>query len=98
MRTDVRDVADPGVVRRYHNELLLQPVWCVNACCPGSLSRPTVANLGTEPRSSHQSINPILTATLTDVLKIRMDLAVAIHATAFQPELLNQPRQPLIDF
>jgi hypothetical protein len=27
-----------------------------------------------------------------------MDLAVAIHATAFQPELLNQPRQPLIDF
>jgi len=25
-----------------------------------------------------------------------MDLAVAIHATAFQPELLDQTRQPLI--
>ena len=65
---------------------------------PGSMSRPTVANLGAEPSGLHQPVDTILAAVLTNVPEVCMDLAVAAHAATFKPELLDKTSQTLILF
>ena len=90
--------ADPGIVWSCDGKLLLQTVRCVHTHGSGSMPRPTIANLGAEPYSPHQPIDTILAAVLADITEVCMDLAVAIHATTFQPELLDQSGQMLILF
>jgi len=44
----------------------------------------------------HEPIDAMLAAGLADLMQVIGDLAVAIDATALQPELLDQPSQALI--
>src|SRR5574343_735459 len=44
----------------------------------------------------HQAIDPMLAAPLPKITQVMGNLAIAIHAAAFQPGLLDQAAQPLI--
>jgi hypothetical protein len=39
----------------------------------------------------HQAKHTVLATALADISQVTMDLAVAIDATALQPELLDEP-------
>ena len=55
-----------------------------------------VARLGTQSFAPHQSVNPVLAATLAHVPQVVGDLAIAVYPAAFQPELLYQAGETLI--
>ena len=96
VRAGMHDVADPGFVRLGHDKLLLQAVRCNDAGRPRLLPRTTVTHLGPEPGLLHQAAHTVLTAALADIPQVPVDLAVAVDATAFQPELLDESGQPLV--
>ena len=48
-----------------------------------------VATLGTDARSLHDPMNPVMAAGLCDILHILGDVAIAIGKTTFNPELLD---------
>ena len=55
-----------------------------------------IADLCPEALLLHQAIDPVFAATLTNVPQIVRDFAIAIDTSTFQPELLDQAKQPLI--
>ena len=58
--------------------------------------RTSVAVLGPEPGRLHQTANTVLAATLADIAKVAVDLAVTVNAATFQPKLLDEPGQSLV--
>jgi len=56
----------------------------------------TIAHLCTQTILLHLTITPILAAALTQIAQAKGDLAIAMDAIAFQPGLLDQPKQVLI--
>ena len=55
-----------------------------------------VADLRPQTLGLHQPLHAVAAAGLARFAQIQRDLAVAIHASAGQPEVLDQAEQPLI--
>lgn len=93
MSPDVIYVRYPMLTRSIRIELSLQPVrrhdTVLNSACP----RTPVTDLSLYTDLLHQSPDSVQSALLPAVPQIQMDLAVAIYASRFQPELFNLPCQ-----
>ncbi len=99
MRSDIGDVGHPGGVRLRDIELALQVVRRDNRRTPALVSLVLlVADLGLDVILMRQPFNAAFTARLAQIPQVVVNLAVTIHATAFQPRLLDQAQQsPVLD-
>ena len=94
MRADVRDVRHSHLVGLAHIKLPIQMMGCDNRRSAAIVTGTTlIARLGAQPFTLHQPGNAVLAAYFAQITQIRADLAIAIHTTAFQPELLESRRQ-----
>ena len=93
---DVGDVGDPDLVRRVGGEVAVEHVVDRTHRATAMSRLAPVADLRPQTLGLHQPLHAVAAAGLARFAQVKRDLAVAIHATAGQPEVLDQPKQPLI--
>jgi len=54
---------------------------------------PVISSLRANGGLPHQLINPIVAALLSQFVQVFMYLAITVHCAAFQPRLLDMPKQ-----
>lgn len=64
--------------------------------CSSSMPRLPVAYLGFQPCQAHKPVDFIRTTPFTIFPQILMDLPVTVDTAGLQPELLDQPCEPII--
>src|SRR5690606_34713611 len=90
------DAGDPDLVRRVGRELAVQYVVdSAHRTTPMPRLAP-VADLRTQTLGLHQPLHAVAAPGPAGLAQVQRDLAVAVHASAGQPGVLDQPKQPLI--
>src|SRR5690606_1550081 len=93
---DVGDVGDPDLVRRVRSEVAVQHIVDHADRATPMAGLAPVADLRAQPFGLHQPLYAVAAAGLARFAQVQRDLAVAVHASAGQPGVLDQPKQPLI--
>jgi Protein of unknown function (DUF2699). len=88
---DVGDVGDPGTIGGYGVELPCQMVVCDHGrLASAHAGSAAITNLRPQAFATHQPGHPVLAAALAQITQVAGNLAVAVHAPALQPGLLDQ--------
>lgn len=93
---DMRDVRYPGLIGRVGRELTTETIRCQDMGFAGPMVGLTVAHLCPEVLGPHQTQDTVRPAQLAVLPQVTEDLAVAVNRTGFDPEVLDQSRQPLV--
>jgi len=87
----------PGLIGLRHGELALQVVGRDDRRLATTHTRATaIAGLRAQSFEFEQSGHPVFAAGLAQIAHVQGQLAVAVHAAALQPRVLEQAQQPLI--
>ena len=94
MRSDVSYVGYPNRIWHVDVEVLLQLISSHDSRLGSILTWTAfITDLRPETFASNELCNGIRRAMLTQVQQVMVDLAIAIYTAAFQPRLLDKPRQ-----